>query len=95
LDDLDFDSIDVEEASWLERRFEVSGVLDVVKGMNSEKALDRDGFSMAFFQVCWEVIKFNIMWVFYVFMLVASLREVSMPPSLPHHSCEWSLQDSC
>jgi hypothetical protein len=53
LDGLDFDSIDVEEASWLERPFEESEVLDVVKGMNSEKAPGPDGFSMAFFQVCW------------------------------------------
>jgi hypothetical protein len=44
LDDLDFDSIDAEKASWLE-----SEVLDVVNGMNSEKALDPKGFSMAFF----------------------------------------------
>jgi hypothetical protein len=40
-----FDSIDVEEASWLVRSFEV---LLVVKGMNSDKALGRDGFSISF-----------------------------------------------
>jgi len=43
-----FDSIDVEEASWLVRSFEESEPLLVVKGMNSDKALGRDGFSISF-----------------------------------------------
>lgn len=38
LDGLAFYSI-YEEASWLERLFEESEVLEVVKGMNSEKAM--------------------------------------------------------
>ena len=37
LDGLAFDSIDDEEASLLERPFEESEVLEVVKGMNNEK----------------------------------------------------------
>jgi hypothetical protein len=37
LDGLAFDSIDAEEASWLERLFEESEVLEVVKGMISDK----------------------------------------------------------
>jgi hypothetical protein len=83
LDGLDFDSINVDESSWLERRFEESEVLKVVKGMNSEKVLGLDGFSIAFFQVCWEGIK-QILWGrFMIFMLVVSLRKVSMPLSLP------------
>jgi hypothetical protein len=44
----------VYEASWLERTLEESEVFDVVKGRNSEKVLGCDGFSMVFFQVCWE-----------------------------------------
>lgn len=64
LDELYFDSIDVDGASWLERTLEESEVFDVVKGRNSEKALGCDGFSMAFFQLCWEVIKADIMGVF-------------------------------
>jgi hypothetical protein len=46
LNGLAFDSIDEEDASWLERLFEESEVLEVVKGMNSEKATGLDGFSM-------------------------------------------------
>ena len=36
----------------------------MVKGMDKDKALGRDGFSMAFFQDCWVVIKEDIMAVF-------------------------------
>jgi hypothetical protein len=67
LDDLDFYSIDVEEAFWLERSFGESEVLDVVKGMNSGKVSGPDCFSMAFFQECWKVIKVDIMGVFHDF----------------------------
>jgi len=41
----------VEEDSWLERPFEESEVLEVVKCRNSERAPSLDGFTMAFFQV--------------------------------------------
>jgi hypothetical protein len=67
LDGLAFDSIDVEEASWAREPFEESEVLEVVKGMNSDKAPGPDGFSMAFFQACWDVIKADIMGVFHDF----------------------------
>jgi retron-type reverse transcriptase len=36
----------------------------VVKGMHRDKAPSPDGFSMAFFQDCWDVIKPDLMWVF-------------------------------
>jgi hypothetical protein len=38
----------------------------VVKGMNSKKVPSPDEFSLAFFQVCWELIKEDIMRVFHV-----------------------------
>jgi hypothetical protein len=40
------------EASSLEHPFEEREVLEVVKGMNRDKAPSPDGFSMAFFQDC-------------------------------------------
>jgi hypothetical protein len=55
------------EASRLERPFKESKVLDVVKGMNSEKAPCLNGFSLALFQVCWEVIKADIIRMFHDF----------------------------
>jgi hypothetical protein len=64
LDNLAFDSLDAVEASSLELPFEEKEVLEVVKGMNHDKALDPDGFSIAFFQDCWDVIKTDLMGVF-------------------------------
>jgi hypothetical protein len=49
--------------------------------MNSDKALGHDGFSMAFFQTCWNGIKVDIMGCSTTSMLVVSLKKVSMPPS--------------
>ena len=37
---------------------------DVIFGMDGNKALGPDGFSLAFFQACWEVLKKDIMVVF-------------------------------
>jgi hypothetical protein len=52
LDGLAFDSIDEEEAIWLECPFKENEVLEVVKGMDRDKALGLNGFTMAFFQTC-------------------------------------------
>jgi hypothetical protein len=52
LDDLVFYSIDEEETPWLERPFDKSEVVEVMKSMNSDKAPAFDGYTMAFFQVC-------------------------------------------
>jgi hypothetical protein len=45
-------------------RFEEREVLEVVKAMNGDKAPGPDGYSMAFFQACWDVLKEDIMKVF-------------------------------
>jgi len=49
LDNLAFDTLDAVEASSLELPFEEMEVLEVVKGMNRDKASGPDGFSLAFF----------------------------------------------
>ena len=49
LDDVDFSSISVEDASWLDRPFEEEEVFEVINDFNGEKALGPNGFSMAFF----------------------------------------------
>jgi len=64
LDDLSFDAILESEASWLERAFEEEEVRKVVFAMNGDKAPGPDGFTMAFFQACWEVLRLDIMEVF-------------------------------
>jgi len=64
LNDLSFDAILESEASWLERAFEEVEVRKVVFAMNGDKASGPDGFTMAFFQACWEVMRLDIMEVF-------------------------------
>ena len=49
LDDMDFSSISVEDASWLDRPFEEEEVLGVINDFNGDKAPGPDGFSMVFF----------------------------------------------
>jgi hypothetical protein len=39
-------------------------VWDVVRDLNGDKALGPDGFTMAFFQKCWEILKYDLMVVF-------------------------------
>jgi hypothetical protein len=46
---------------WLECVFEEQ---EVVREMRGDKASGLDGFSMAFFQKCWAVLKQDIMVVF-------------------------------
>ena len=64
MDNQSFSSIDVEEKCWLERDFEEKEVWEVVKGMKGDKASSPDGFTMAFFQSCWGVVKHDVMAVF-------------------------------
>ena len=64
LDGLNFNVIQGEDASWLERPFEEDEVTLVVRNMNGDKSPGPDGFPMSFFQVCWEVVKGDIMAVF-------------------------------
>jgi hypothetical protein len=49
------------EACWLERDFGEEEVRKVVTAMAGDKAPGPDGFSMAFFQACWEVLRMDIM----------------------------------
>jgi hypothetical protein len=64
LDDLEFDSLSAGEASSLEAPFLEREVKDVIFGMDGNKAPGPDGFSLAFFQACWDVLKEDIMAVF-------------------------------
>jgi hypothetical protein len=64
MDNQDFLSIDEEDKNWLERDFEEKEVWEVVKGMEGDKAPGPDGFTMAFFQACWGVVKHDFMAVF-------------------------------
>ena len=49
LDDVEFSSISMEDANWLDRPFKEEEVLGVINDFNGDKAPDPVDFSMAFF----------------------------------------------
>ena len=51
-DILAFPRISRDNVDWLEKPFEESEVLEVIKEFNGDKSPGPDGFSMAFFQAC-------------------------------------------
>ena len=67
LDDLDFSSIDEEDNIVLDKPFTKEEVLGVVKDMVGDKAPGPDGYSMAFFQRCWDIVKNDVLAVFQEF----------------------------
>ena len=61
LDEVEFSMISEEEATCLDRLFEEEEVYGVIQGCNGDKSPGPDGFSMAFFKACWDVLKLEIM----------------------------------
>jgi len=66
-DVLEFPMISGDNAVWLERPFEEVEVFEVIQNFNGDKSLGPDGFPMAFFQACWEILKSDLMVVFHHF----------------------------
>ena len=56
-----------EGADWLDHPFTKEEVRLVVFQLNKEKAPDLDGFTIAVYQECWDVIKEDLMRVFLEF----------------------------
>lgn len=64
LDGMDFNKISMIDNSLLERRFSEKEVWRVVSGMKGDKAPGPDGFTIFFFQKCWDIIKGDLLKVF-------------------------------
>ena len=67
LDDLTVSTIDESDVVCLDRAFTEEEVFEAVKHMNGDKAPGPDGFSLAFFQACWGILKTDLMQVFHQF----------------------------
>jgi hypothetical protein len=67
LDGLAFSSIDEADRRCLDRPFTEEEVVGVVKDMSGDKSPGPDGFSMAFFQSCWAIVKGDVMAVLHDF----------------------------
>jgi hypothetical protein len=61
LDGIHFSFISDEDAKWLERPFDEDEIAKVVQGCNGDKAPGPDGFSLAFFQHCWSVVRNDVL----------------------------------
>ncbi|RVW80404.1 hypothetical protein CK203_042300 [Vitis vinifera] len=61
---LQFDQISQEEAEILERPFTEEEIHGALMEMNGDKAPGPDGFTLAFWQSCWEFIKEEILEMF-------------------------------
>jgi CHAT domain-containing protein len=70
-----FSSIDDTDRNMLDLPFTEEEVLGVVKDMASEKALGPDGFSMAFFQCYWDIVKQDVMEVLHHFHTYGSFHK--------------------
>ena len=67
LDDVQFGRISEENALLLDRTFKEDEVFGVVSGFNGDKSPTPDGFSIAFSQSCWSILKSDIMDVLHSF----------------------------
>jgi hypothetical protein len=75
LDGLDFSSIDEEDNIVLDKPF-TEEVLGVLKDMAGDKAPGPDGYSMAFFQRCWDIVKNDVMAVFREFYTHGTFEKI-------------------
>ena len=73
----------------MEREFEEEEVRRVVLVVEEDKALGLDGFSIVFFQVCWEVVKEDIIKIFREFHVerkfeaILNSTFISLIPKIP------------
>jgi hypothetical protein len=62
LDGIQFSTIFAEDTEWLEHHpFEKNEIVNAVQGCNKDKAPGPDGFSLAFFQQCWDIVHNDIL----------------------------------
>ena len=64
MEGLEFDCIGDMERVWLERKLERKEIFQVVRDLEGDKALDPDGFTMAFYHHCWRVGEKDVLVVF-------------------------------
>ena len=64
IDGLTFQSINEDEASKMENPFTVEEVFTALSNLNGDKAPGPDGFTMAFWQFSWDIVKEDIMRLF-------------------------------
>ena len=60
-----FPRISGDNADWLDRPFDEAEIFEVIQNFNGDKAPGPDGFPLAFFQACWDILRTDLMAVFH------------------------------
>ncbi len=72
---LNFHFIGTEDRAHLERKFEREEVFTVLKDLKGDKAPGPDGFSMAFFHKCWDIVGDDVMGFFEEFYIHCKFKK--------------------
>lgn len=72
---MDFERIFENDRRSLEKPFLEEEIKNAIWGMNGDKALGPDGFTISFFQQCWDTIKADILMVFEEFYISEEFYE--------------------
>lgn len=64
LDGVQFDALSEADRQMLERPFSEEEVFRTLQKMSGDKESGPDGFTMLFFQLCWEVVKTDVLALF-------------------------------
>ena len=75
---LNFSRIFEDKAGWLEWPFEEAEIFGVVMGFNGDKAPGPNAFPMVFFQICWAIIKIDLLEVVQYFFFYNAQFEKSL-----------------
>jgi hypothetical protein len=73
--DLSFLSIDEDDRLWVEREFEEDEIWGVIRNFKGDNALGPNGFTMAFFQKCWDILKTDIIAVLKEFQNIEKVEK--------------------
>lgn len=61
MENIDFNSINLDKAQWLERDFNYDEVQHAILNLEGDKGLGQDDFPLAFFKCFWTYMKTDIL----------------------------------
>ena len=67
IEDLDWSPISADSVEWLDHLFSEEEIHNAMLHLNKEKTLGLNGFTIGFYQECWETIKADLLRVFFEF----------------------------
>lgn len=79
MDGLVFSSIDEEDNSLMKTEFEKYKVVQALKELRKDKAPGPNGFTVTFFQHCWQVVECHVNVMAFLKEFYESLKNLLMP----------------